>query len=323
MNQPIYNPKFVSRSDFIDIRGFRYHVRKWGSEDAPIIFLCHGWMDASASFQFLIDELLATSSVSDSSSAAEKAHTAQTPKTNWQIIAPDWRGFGLSENNHSDTYYFPDYFADLELIMDHYLVGGHAAPVHLVGHSMGGNIVAAYAGIRPQRIQTLINIEGFGLPPSKPTDAPEHYAGWFDRIKKGHRLKSYADFSELAKRLSLQNKSLSADQAAFLAQHWGAEAADGKVYLNADPAHKNRNPVLYREAEMQACWQSITAPTLTVIGEDSEYNKWVATETVQSRMTLFPNNQIKTIKNAGHMLHFDQPQKLAATINAFINDSQS
>jgi pimeloyl-ACP methyl ester carboxylesterase len=45
----------ASRSEFLDIRGLRYHVRRWGRPGAPKLFLLHGWMDVSASFQFVVD----------------------------------------------------------------------------------------------------------------------------------------------------------------------------------------------------------------------------------------------------------------------------
>ncbi|MEG1329542.1 MAG: alpha/beta hydrolase, partial [Janthinobacterium sp.] len=63
----------LSRSEFISIRGARTHVRHWGREGAPILFMVHGWMDVAASFQFVVDEL----------------------QGDWHVIAPDWRGFGL------------------------------------------------------------------------------------------------------------------------------------------------------------------------------------------------------------------------------------
>ncbi len=54
-------------------------------------------MDVSASFQFLVDAL----------------------RQNWQVIAPDWRGFGLSELNQG-TYWFQDYLADLDALINSY-----------------------------------------------------------------------------------------------------------------------------------------------------------------------------------------------------------
>ena len=44
-----------SESLFFDIRALRYHVRRWPTSAAPKLVLLHGWMDVSASFQFMVD----------------------------------------------------------------------------------------------------------------------------------------------------------------------------------------------------------------------------------------------------------------------------
>ena len=100
--------------------------------------MVHGWMDVAASYQFVVD-------------AFAQDH---------YVIAPDWRGYGLTESPPTDNYWFPDYLADLDFLLDHY---SPDAPVHLVGHSMGGNVAMLYAGSRPQRIRRLVNLEGFGM----------------------------------------------------------------------------------------------------------------------------------------------------------------
>ena len=138
-----------SNSLFLDIRGLRYHVRTWGDASAPKIFLMHGWMDVSASFQFVVDEF----------------------RHDWHVIAPDWRGFGLSEWTR-EGYWFPDYIADLDALLEHLQP---ESPALLVGHSMGGNVANLYAGIRPERVAKLVLAEGFGLPPTKAEKAPERY----------------------------------------------------------------------------------------------------------------------------------------------------
>ena len=45
------------QSDFVTVRGVKLHVRRWGNPDAPTLFMLHGWMDVSASFQFVVDAL--------------------------------------------------------------------------------------------------------------------------------------------------------------------------------------------------------------------------------------------------------------------------
>ena len=50
-------PMKPSRSEFIPVRELTYHIRLWGDAAAPKLFMVHGWMDVSASFQFLVDEI--------------------------------------------------------------------------------------------------------------------------------------------------------------------------------------------------------------------------------------------------------------------------
>ena len=36
----------------------------------------------------------------------------------WDVYAPDWRGYGLTEWGRSDSYWFPDYIADLDCLLE-------------------------------------------------------------------------------------------------------------------------------------------------------------------------------------------------------------
>jgi pimeloyl-ACP methyl ester carboxylesterase len=287
-----------SRSEFLAVRGLRLHVRHWGRKGAPKLFMAHGWMDMSASFQFVVDAL----------------------RGDWHVIAPDWRGFGLSERARGDTYWFPDYFADLEAILDHYSPG---VPVDLLGHSMGGNIVSVYAGVRPGRIARLINLEGFGLPASKPEQAPGRYAKWLDEIKVPPAMRGYASLEEVAGRLQKTNPRLSNARAAFLAQHWSAQNAEGMWEILGDPAHKMAGPLLYQAEEVLACWRRISAPVLWIEAEHTDMWRWMgpkeqARAEVDRRLAQIARVTPKMMPAAGHMLHHDQPELLAEMIEQFL-----
>ncbi len=73
--------------------------------------------------------------------------------------------FGQTSTPQADHYVFADYLADLDMLLDHYAPG---QAVDLVGHSMGGNVAMMYAGVRPERIRRLVNLEGFGMPATPP-----------------------------------------------------------------------------------------------------------------------------------------------------------
>jgi pimeloyl-ACP methyl ester carboxylesterase len=289
-----------SESVFVPIRELRYHCRCWGDERAPKLFLLHGWMDVSASFQFLVDAL----------------------RGDWRVIAPDWRGFGLTEWTKSDSYWFPDYFADLDRLLDHFEAN---TPVRLAGHSMGGNVAAMYAGIRPERVAQLINLEGFGMAAVRSEKAPERYARWLGEFAgRKPSLRDYDSFEALAERLQSNNSRLSRERAAFLARHWGRAKPDGRVELASDPAHKLVNPVLYRIEEAQACWRRVTAPVLWVEGADSRLGEMmkISSADLAERKTVFQRLTERIIPDAGHMVHHDQPERLAEVLEEFLSQAK-
>ena len=299
----MYQPKNIARSEFIPIRTLNYHVLIWGEPregQAPLVML-HGWMDVAASWQFVVDAL------------AQARH----------VIAPDWRGYGLTQGPPTDNYWLPDYMADLDFLLDHYAAG---QPVDLVGHSMGGNIAMTYAGVRPARIRRLVNLEGFGMARTEPAQAPGRYAKWMDELKSLHRgdmaLKPYADSAGVARRLMKTNPRLPADKAAWLATHWARPNAQGQWEILGDAAHKVINANLYQVDEALAIYASITAPTLAVEASDNHLEKWwggnYTMAQYHERIKSVPDLRIGVIQEAGHMLHHDQPATLAAMIEAFL-----
>jgi pimeloyl-ACP methyl ester carboxylesterase len=291
-----------SRSSFTTIRGLRYHLREWGPADAGparTLFMLHGWMDVSASFQFVVDAL----------------------DPDWRVVAPDWRGFGLTEWTPGDCYWFPDYAADLDFIVES--VQGDA-PAHLVGHSMGGNVALMYAGARPARARTVVNLEGFGLHASRAEQAPGRLSQWIDEVKSGGSLRDYGSREEVAARLQKNNPRLPAERAAFLADHWAEPDGHGRLRVAGDPAHRIVNPVLYRVDEAMACWQAVTAPSLMVMAADTEALRHVARDReqalaeLQRRFAAVPGAEQATVAGAGHMLHHDQPEAVARLILDFL-----
>ena len=100
-----YPERRTPQSQTVQVRGLQYHLNVWGDataagSDKPPLVMMHGWMDVGASFQFVVDAL----------AAAEGSDRL--------IIAPDWRGFGLTQTPAADCYWFPDYLGDLDAALD-------------------------------------------------------------------------------------------------------------------------------------------------------------------------------------------------------------
>lgn len=287
-----------SRSEFHPIRGLRYHVRVWDPDplrpSEGCVLMLHGWMDVSASFQFLVDALAG----------------------NRRVIAPDWRGFGLTERPRADCYWFPDYLADLDFLFD---ALGLAAPVDVVAHSMGGNAAMLFAGVRPARIRRLVNLEGLGMPATRAEQAPDRYAQWLDELKSGSRMRDYANREEVARRLMANDSRLRPDQARFLAAHWSLPTPGGRFELAGDPAHKVVNPQLYRVDEVLACWRRITAPVLLVFADaDDRWKRFRDDPDYGDRARAVRDLRVATVPDSGHMLHHDQPREVARLIEEFL-----
>ena len=298
----MYQARRTSRSEFVPIRNLRYHVRIWGETGpgkVPLV-LVHGWMDVGASWQFVVDAL----------------------QDDHYVIAPDWRGYGLTESPPADNYWFPDYLADLDFLLDHY---SPELPVNLVGHSLGGNIAMLYAGSRPSRINRLVNLEGFGMAASRPSQAPRRYAMWMDELKAFHRgemaLKDYASPDGVAKRLMKTNKRLGQDKADWLARHWARQEGDGRWRILGDPAHKITNASLYRVDEALELYKAITAPTLSVEASDNSLETWwkgkYTLAEFHERLRSVPFLSQAVVSDAGHMLHHDQPGQVASLLDKF------
>lgn len=287
----------------LSLRGLDHQVLTWGDPSAPKLFLLHGWMDVGASFQFLVD--------------AFAGH--------WHAIAPDLRGYGRSAWQ-AQGYWFPDYVADLEALIDAFAPDGRVA---LIGHSLGGNVVMHYAGVRPERVRVVVSLEGFGIPAENALGAPEKFLAWLDALQRPCRFAPYASMAEVAARLQKNNPRLTADKASFLARHWAEELPDGSARLLSDPRHKLPFPTVYRLEEVYAVWRRITAPVLWVAAAHSSIPKWLgehpegaggtdSLDAVRRRIAHIPNGRLVAIPDAGHMLQHDQPAAVAAAIEPFL-----
>lgn len=291
-----FKPRLASRCEVVELRGLNYNVRHWGDPAAPALFMLHGWMDASATFQFVVDALQAE----------------------WHVIAPDWRGYGASEYLRR-PYWFPEYYADLDALLDRY---SPAAPANLVGHSMGAAIASIYAAVRPQRVNALAMLDFLGLKASTPDEAPDKIGDWLNAVNGDpdeHRLRGYRDADALARRLQQANPRLAAGRAGFLARHTARQRADGQIELACDPWHKIVAPFPYRIDEVKACWQKVSAPVLMVIAEHGYVEQRFGHDAAElaRRLACFAELQTVRIGDAGHNLQHDQPVALAAAIEDF------
>ncbi len=303
-----YSPRRVAQSHHQDgVRGLRYHLLQWGQPQAgqAPVFMLHGWMDVAASWQFVVDAL-----------AQERC-----------IIAPDWRGFGRTHSGQ-DSFYFPDYLGDLDVLIPAQLqrLGLPAdAPVDVVGHSMGAHVAMLYASARPERVARLVNMEGFGGPPNGPEAAPGHYRRWLqsvEALRQGQLdLKPYASQAAVAQRLLKSNPRMAPARAQWLAGQWAEQGEDGQWRILGAAAHKTLNPVLFRTEEARACYAAIACPVLSLLAQHTHLEAWSPGYSIaayKERLSQIAQHQLQEVADAGHMLHHDQPEAVARALDAFL-----
>jgi pimeloyl-ACP methyl ester carboxylesterase len=285
------------RHETLRVRGLDLHLSRWGpqpSDSVLPVFLLHGWQDTGDTFQFMVDAF----------------------REDWPLVALDWRGFGRSEWAR-DGYWFPDYLADLDALLEH--LSGRL-PARIVGHSMGGNIASLYAGLRPERVRCVVNLEGFGMPRTAPDQAPAQLSKWLDQVKSAPTLKDYESFEQLASIILLRYPRFTEAQSMFVAKAWGRLEADGRVHLLGDARHRWVNPVLYRREEAEACWRGVRAPMLMLLGEQSEYLPRLGVDGTDGGLrAAISGIEIIRIAGAGHMLHIEKPDLVAPLVERFLS----
>ncbi len=282
------------KKTFITVRGLRTHIQEWGDPSNPTLIMLHGWMDCGASYKYMAPYLA----------------------TDFHLVAPDLRGFGDTE--HAPGYWFPDYYADLDVILDHYAKG---QPANLVGHSMGGNIVAMYAGIQPHRVNRVLILEALGMMPTAPKDTPGRYRRWMREILSGEPSKVYPNVDILKISIRKGNPSLSDEIVEELVQLWAKPyGVNGEMQLKHDHKHRYANPFRYNHEDVCEVWSQVTARVGLVMADQSwVYQRLADSGRIQQAQSLLniAEDDYSLVMDSNHMLHLEQPEQTAERIQTF------
>lgn len=242
---------------------------------------------------------------------------ARALSAHWRVIIPDLRGHGDSDHSSDGHYPMDAYVADLDALID----GLALATVRLIGHSLGGNIALRYAGARPDRVERLVAIEGLGAAPKirRTRDAEPmgpRMQTWLERRKQaaqlGHR--RYATIADAAERLAQAQPQLGAADIERLTRHGVRANEDGTWSWKFDPMIRADPPADLDTAQMQGLWSRIECPVMLVYGKDS----WASDPSADGRAAHFRDAIVLNYENAGHWVHYDQPDRFVADARSFL-----
>jgi pimeloyl-ACP methyl ester carboxylesterase len=181
-------------------------------------------------------------------------------------------------------------------------------------------VACLYAGVRPERVRCVINLEGFGLPPSDPSQSVKRARQWLKELKETPSFNDYESFEQLAAAISRRHPRIEPARARHLAGIWAYADEQGRVRLWGDPRHKRVFPTLYRREENEAMWREISAPMLALAGEQSSYiAQWPEGNALEAFRRCVPGCIVEVIQDAGHLLHLEKPQNIAPLIEAFLD----
>jgi len=281
----------------VDSQGLPIHCLEWGEPTGVPIVLVHGFLDLAYSWKFFVAEL-------------EKRARQRL----W-IIAPDCRGHGDSGWVGPGGYYhFPDYLFDLDCV-----TRALGAPrIHLIGHSMGGTISFLYTGAFPKRVDKLALIEGVGPVGMNFSDAPLRMEKWITEVRERgrHHFREYTSVEAGAEQLRQTNPRLSHDRAQDLARAGMRRNANGNWVWKFDPLHRTAAPQPFYTPQALEFFRRIECPVLIIDGKESRQTRRTDK---QDRYDAIANHHRVVIERAGHMVHQDNPAKLAETVAGFFN----
>jgi pimeloyl-ACP methyl ester carboxylesterase len=280
------------RSLTFESMGLRIHALEWGAPDAPPVVLCHGMWDHARSFATLAPFL------------AER----------YRVIALDARGHGDSQ--WAGAYHWIAWVSDIIQ-----LIRSLDSPVHLIGHSMGGGQATDAATAIPERVRKLVNIDGFGPPPSSPSDpkVPDRFAQFLDfrrRITKRPTWRAYATLDELAERRRGQNPRLSMEWLRYFSFHGAREAEDGWKWKSDPQMAQGMGP--WTPEWIAPSYRALKMPMLAIVG--SEPDTWgpLPRAVLDERLSYVPQLEHYTVSGAGHFVHIEAPEETAARIIEFL-----
>lgn len=219
-------------------------------------------------------------------------------------ITVDLLGHGKSDfPNDPSLYSWELQVEQLNKIINHFTED----KVILAGYSMGGRLSLCYTYTYPERVLGLI------LESTSP--------GFEDKALRKKRIKEDEDLAQYAASHSVENfidlwmnKEIFATQLRF--------SEDKRNMLRKRKLRNNRiglsNSLLGfstgKMPELFPYFKKLTAKTLLVTGElDTKF-----TSVNESIVKKLPSAKHQIIKNAGHTVHMEEPEKFIKTVNEFL-----
>ncbi|MBA4501911.1 alpha/beta hydrolase [Marinobacterium sp. 3-1745] len=270
-----------------EVNGQLMAARAVGPADGRPVLALHGWLDNAASFRALEPYLDSV-----------------------RLVALDLAGHGFSMHRpDAMPYYIWDNVADVLSVADE--LGWEQ--FHLLGHSMGAGIASLLAGTMPERILSLVLLEGLAPLADEPDELPGKMALAIRRRQSRGRSPRYYPDTEAAVQARMKGHFPVTEQAArWLVERSIVHTPKG-VRWRSDPALVLPSVLRLSEAQVRAFLCAVKAPALLVMGSEG-----IGTPLLDERAALVSGLRRLTLAG-NHHLHLDESsaRAVADTINEF------
>lgn len=217
------------------------------------------------------------------------------------VIFPDLRNHGQSPHTSSHTY--KDMTDDLVLLCEALNIG----KASILGHSMGGKVAMMFAADYPEKINNLIVAD----------IAPKSYTQEINPIKNSEEnelipqlmdkldLKTYTTRREINQFLALNLDKSEFRQ--FIMKNISRNSNDRFEWKFNLPVLRDSMEIILRDVNKE--WfidrkPILDYPVTFIRGLKSEY---ILDNDIPSIKNIYPEAKIVDIPNAGHWIHFEQP----------------
>jgi len=280
-------------SHFFYSQRLKLHYVDWGNEDKPLAILVHGGRDHARNWDFIALEL----------------------RKHFHLVAPDLRGHGDSDWAIGGAYSITEHVLDLGQLI---AALAPKDPVTLIGHSLGAGIVLQRAGVFPDAVKSVVAIEGLGPPGAmlRETPAHERMQIWVtDMMALAQRKpREYQTIEKAMERMREANPHLSVDLARHLTIYGMRRNENGTFSWKYDNYTRATSPYLFNLKDAMEIWSRIRCPVLLIRGDASWAGDWER----DGRLNAFHTSELRTIRNAGHWVHHDQPEAFLAAVREFL-----
>jgi pimeloyl-ACP methyl ester carboxylesterase len=209
----------------------------------------------------------------------------------YDVVMPDARGHGNSSAPlHGYTY--EDHAADVIGLIRKL---GLSDPI-LLGHSMGGMTAAVAASRFPTAIRSLILADPTFLSPERQREV------YNSDVAEQHRRILGQDKGEVLAQLRLRHPRRPCEIVGLQA---GARL---QTRMSAFEVLTPPNP------EYRQLVSTIDVPILLVLADSGV----VSLETATELQSLNPHIRIEQVKDAGHGIHYDQPERFSTAVRSFL-----